>query len=165
MPSHVENRKNLAKALQPDINWIKEELQMIDPGLHAMRVWMIISIILYAGALLVFMFGQNMLLRSLNAVSERLFGNRFPPIQESTEQFWLVLTNSMMLMLVIICIFVAVNPEKYLTMVVIILFSKFSSTSQYIFHFWKKKNFAHMAGVLSDGPLFIITLIMYIYAL
>jgi hypothetical protein len=138
---------------------------MMDPGLHAMRVWMIISVFLYGSAVLVFLFGQNMLLRSINTASERFFGERFPPIPESTEKFWLVLTNSMMVMLIVICIFVAVNPERYLAMVVIILFSKFCSSSQYLYHFRKKKYFAHLVGVLTDGPLFIITLIFYIYAL
>jgi hypothetical protein len=137
---------------------------MMDPGLHSMRVWMIISMILYAPALLVFLFAQNLLIRNINRFSERFFQDRFPAMPESTEKFWLILTNSMMVMLIVICIFVAVNPERFLPMVVIILASKFTSSAQYSYFFWREKYFAHLVGVFTDGPLFIITLIIYIYA-
>jgi len=137
----------------------------LDPGMASLKTWMIISIFLYAGGGLSFLFGQNLLLANLNRVSERLFKDRFPLLPLSTEKFWLVLTNSMMLMLVVICVFVAVNPERFYLMVVIILFSKAASTAQYLYHFFTdKKYFAYLVGALTDGPLFLITLFFFIRA-
>ncbi len=137
---------------------------MMDPGLHSLRVWMIISTVFYLWGLLNFFFGQNALIRNINRFSERFLGDRFPAMPESTEKFWLVLTNSMMIMLVVTCIFVAVDPEKYLVMTWIILVSKFSSSAQYLYFFRKEKYFAHLVGLITDGPLFVITLIIYIRA-
>jgi len=70
-----------------------------------------------------------------------------------------------MLMLVVISVFVAGNPEKYIAMVIILLFSKACSTGLYIWFFLKDKYFAYLVGALTDGPLFVITLFFYLWAL
>jgi hypothetical protein len=138
------------------------EEAMMDPALAAMKTWMIISAVIYGGGLLSFGLGQNLLLENLNRTSELLFRDRFPLIPLSTEKFWLILTNSMMLMLTAICVFVAVDPEKYLAMVAIILLSKAASTSQYLFCFFKRQRyFAYLVGALTDGPLCLITLYFF----
>jgi hypothetical protein len=137
----------------------------MDPAMESLKIWMIISAVIYGFGLLSFMFGQNLLLENLNRTSQLLFRDRFPLIPLSTEKFWLTLTDSMMIMLTTICIFAAVNPEKYLAMVFIILVSKASSTTQYLYFFFKqKKYFAYLVGALTDGPLFLITLYFFIRA-
>ncbi len=137
----------------------------METGLIYLRYWMIISIIIYSLSGLYFLLFPNRLLNQLNTVSGWLFKEKFPPIPLSTEKFWLVLSTSMMLMLVVISVFVAVNPEKYLQMVVIMLFSKFCSSALYLLFFLKDKYFAYLVGSLTDGPLFLITLIFYLWAL
>lgn len=134
-------------------------------GVMALRTWMIISAVIYGVGLFNFMFGQNLLLESLNRAGELIFRDRFPRIPLSTEKFWLVLTDSMMLMLTVICVLVALDPASRLMMVVVILFSKAFSTSQYLYLFFKdKKYFAYLVGALTDGPLFLITLWFYVKA-
>lgn len=137
---------------------------VLTPALQTLKVWMMISTALYAVGGLSFLFGQNLLLENLNAISERLFKDRFPLIPLSTEKFWLVLTNSMMLMLVVICLFVSMDVEKYHLMVVILLFSKAASSFQYVILFLHKRYFAYLAGFMTDGPLFVVTLYFFMRA-
>lgn len=137
----------------------------LTPGLSALRTWMIVSAGLYAVGGLSFLFGQSQLLENLNRVSQLLFKDRLPLIPLSTEKFWLVLTNSMMLMLVVICVYVAHDVRAHLAMVMIILFSKASSSAQYLYLFLRQKRyFAYLVGFLTDGPLFVITLVFYLKA-
>ncbi|MFO8055790.1 MAG: hypothetical protein R6V10_00650 [bacterium] len=141
-------------------------MDTITPAMGDLRVWMIISAVIYAGGGLSFLFGQNLLLERLNRVSELLFKDRLPLIPLSTEKFWLVLTNSMMLMLVVICVFVAADVSAYYPMVWIILFSKAASTLQYTYLFLaEKRYFAYLTGALTDGPLFLVTLILFLRVL
>ena len=136
----------------------------MDRGLIYLRYWMVISAVMYFTGMLVFLFGQNRLLEQINNVSERLFKERFPKIPLSSEKFWLVLTTSMMLMLVVICVFVGYKPDAFLEMVIILLVSKFCSTSFYMVLFVKERYFAHLIGALTDGPLFLITLFFFLRA-
>jgi len=140
-------------------------MEGINSELIYLRNWMIICAIVFFVSSLYFLFLQNRLLNQLNTLSRWLFKDRFPPIPLSTEKFWLVLTTSMMVMLVVICTFVAVNPEKYIMMVVIMLFSKFCSSALYLVLFLRDKHFAYLAGTLTDGPIFIITLILWLIAI
>lgn len=135
-------------------------------AMATLRIWMIISAVIYAVGGLSFLFGQNLLLENLNRTSQALFKDRFPLIPLSSERFWLVLTNSMMLMLVVICVLVAHDIETNLMMVVIILFSKACSSLQYLYFFVvEKRYFAYLVGFLTDGPLFVVTLILFLRAL
>lgn len=136
----------------------------MEKGLIYLRDWMVVSAVMYFMGMLVFLFGQNRLLEQINKISERLFKERFPKIPLSSEKFWLVLTTSMMLMLVVLCGFVAYKPEGFLEMVVIVLVSKFCSTSLYLVLFAKERYFAHLVGALTDGPIFIITLLFFLKA-
>ncbi len=136
----------------------------MEPGLLYLRYWMIASAVMYFVAGLFFLFLQNRLLEQMNTVSAKLFQDRFPPIPLSTEKFWLILTSSMMLMLVLLCAFVAMDPKKFLAMVFIILASKCCSTLLYLILFARKKYWAYLVGALTDGPLFVVTLIIFIQA-
>jgi hypothetical protein len=137
----------------------------MDTGLVYLRYWMAISAGMYFIAMLFFLFGQNLLLEQMNTISKKLFKDRFPPIPLSSEKFWLVLTTSMMLMLVALCGFVAYNPGAFLEMTIIVLISKACSTSLYVALFAREKYFAHLVGALTDGPLFLITLLIYLQAI
>jgi len=130
-----------------------------------LKNWMIVSVVLYVGGGLNFAFGQNRLLEGINKVSLWLFKDRLPLIPASTEKFWLVLTTSMMLMLVVCCGLAAHGIEKYYLLVIPVLFSKACSTTLYLGLFsFQKRYFAYLVGALTDGPLFVITLIFYLRA-
>ncbi|HUT53430.1 MAG TPA: hypothetical protein VM658_08570 [bacterium] len=139
-------------------------MEILAPGMAALRTWMIISLVLYVVGGLSFLLGPNLMLENFNTLSQRLFKDRLPLIPLSTERFWLALTISMMLMLVVICAFVAADPQKYYVMVVVLLFSKAASTIQYIVLFSQRRFLAYAMGFISDGPLFIITLYFFIRA-
>ncbi len=137
----------------------------LTPAMDNLRTWMIVSAVMYGGALLVFAFFQNALLESINGASKLLFKDKFPLIPLSSEKFWLVLTNSMMVMLVATCVFVAADVERYHEIVLIILFSKAASSLQYLRLFMKSKPyFAYLVGALTDGPLFLITTYFFFMA-
>lgn len=137
----------------------------LTPGESALRTWMIISAVMYTFGGLSFLLGQNTLLQNINRTSELLFKDRFPLMPLSTEKFWLTLTGSMMLMLVVMCIYAAVDPVRYSAMVVVILFSKGFSSSQYLFYFLKEKRyFGYLVGLFTDGPLFLVTLYFFLRA-
>jgi hypothetical protein len=139
-------------------------METLTPAMAALKTWMIISLVLYAVGGLNFLFGQNLLLENLNGVSQKLFKDRLPLCPLSTEKFWLTLTVSMMLMLVVICAFVAHDPQKYYMMVVILLASKAASTTQYVIFYAQRRFFAYAVGFLTDGPLFLVTLYFFIKA-
>ena len=138
-------------------------LAPLSPAESALRTWMIISAVLYAFGGASFLLGQNLLLENINRTSSLLFKDRFPLMPLSTEKFWLTLTGSMMLMLVVLCIYAAVDPVRYSAMVVVVLFSKAFSTSQYTYYFCKEKRFfGYIVGLLTDGPLFLVTLYFFV---
>ena len=138
---------------------------VLAPGAAALRTWMIISAVMYAVGGASFLLGQNLLLENTNRISALLFRDRFPLMPLSTEKFWLTLTGSMMLMLVALCVYAAVDPARYSAMVVVVLLSKAFSTSQYLFYFVKEKRyFGYIVGVLTDGPLFLVTLYFFVRA-
>ncbi len=137
----------------------------LSPEMTLLREWMIISVFLYVVGGLSFLFGQNILLGSLNKVSSLIFRDRLPLIPLSGEKFWLTLTNSMMIMLIVICAFVIIDPCEYYPMIIILLFSKAASTLQYLYFFFKeKKYFAYLVGAMTDGPIFLVTLYLFIDA-
>jgi hypothetical protein len=134
-------------------------------GESALRTWMIISAVLYALGGVSFLLGQNLLLENINGVSSLLFKDRFPLMPLATEKFWLTLTGSMMLMLVILCAYAAVDPVQYRAMVVVVLGSKAFSSGQYLYYFCKEKRyFGYIVGLLTDGPLFLVTLYFFFRA-
>ena len=131
-----------------------------------LRNWMIVSVVRYVIGGFNFALGQNRLLEWMNKFSGWLFKERLPLIPLSTEKFWLVLTTSMMLMLVVCCGMAAIHVEKYYLLVVPVLFSKCCSTTLYLALFlFQKRHFAYLVGALTDGPLFIVTLIFFLRAI
>ena len=140
-------------------------MDTMTPGMSALRTWMIVSAVIYAGGGASFLLGQNLLLENLNRVSSFLFKDRLPLLPLSGEKFWLTLTGSMMLMLVALCLFAAYDPARYRAMVAVILLSKACSSGQYLYYFLKEKRyFAYAVGLLTDGPHFLITLYFFIRA-
>lgn len=137
----------------------------LSPAESALRTWMIISAVMYFGAGASFLLGQNLLLENINRVSTLLFRDRFPLMPLSSEKFWLTLTGSMMLMLVVLCAYAAVDPVRFRAMVVVILCSKLFSSAQYLYYFLKEKRyFGYLVGLLTDGPLFLVTFYFFVRA-
>ena len=134
--------------------------------LVTLRYWMIASAALYLWGGFNFVVGQNRLLERMNAFSTRFFRDRMPLMPLASEKFYLVLTTSMMLMLVVCCGLAAYDVEKYYLLVVPVLFSKACSTVFYLLlFFFQKRYFAYLVGACTDGPLGLITLIIFLRAL
>ncbi len=78
------------------------------------------------------------------------------------EEFYLALTNSMMLMLVYISFCVYVDVKKNINMVPIVIFSKFiSSLTGLLLFVFSVRYFAYLVIPISDFPICVIVAIMY----
>jgi hypothetical protein len=79
--------------------------------------------------------------------------------------FWRVLAVSMMAMITWICVMTYRGIRGSHSLVPVLLLSKISSTCQYIAFYQTHHELAYLMGALSDGPLFLITLILWIPAM
>lgn len=135
---------------------------MASAEMVVLRNWMIVSVVLYLWGGFNFVAWPNRLLQWMNRFSTRLFQNRLPLIPLSTEKFWLVLTTSMMLMLIVCCAMAAYDVSSYHALIIPVLFSKACSTLFYLGLFlFGQRYFAYLVGVFTDGPLFLITLVLF----
>ena len=115
---------------------------------------------------LYFLLFQNHLIGQINFISSKILKLPLPPLTESTEKFWLVLTLSMMATINALSYIAQRDIRKNMGYVVPLLISKFVSTLFFIiFFFTHIHSLAYIAGALTDGSIFIITLIFYLRAL
>lgn len=109
----------------------------------------------------IFIFWQNPFLELINSLSAK-FTPALIPIAIAQEKFWLVLTLSLMVTLVFMCIWGQNDIKKNHWVLPAILVSKFTSTFFFfLFFILVQKSLAYMVGVLSDGFVFLVTLIIY----
>jgi hypothetical protein len=129
---------------------------------------MFISAWMYAGSGLCFLFGGGLIVRSVNAVSARVFPSLplYPlPAASPEGRFWLVLSLSMMAMITYICRAAYLDLRRNGRLVPILLLSKFCSSAFYMGFFIASGHLANLVGFFTDGPLFIVTLIMWLPAM
>lgn len=86
----------------------------------------------------------------------------YEEIPNPSEHFWVVLTTSMMAMLVVVSLYSSVYP-KIFGFTLAHLVSKGISTAGFLFLFLNQKPyFAYLAGVATDGLIFVLVLGFYI---
>jgi len=128
---------------------------------------MYISAWMYALAGLCFLFGGGLIVSSVNTLSLRFFPTLpvYPlPGPAPEGKFWLVLSLSMMAMITYISRAAYLDLRRNGRLVPILLLSKFCSSMFYLIFFATSGQLVHLVGLLTDGPLFLITFALWIPA-
>jgi hypothetical protein len=134
---------------------------------HRFRVWMYISAWMYAGSGLFFLIGGGLIVKFVNMASARLLPSLplYPlPAASPEGKFWLALSLSMMAMITYICRAAYLDPRRNGRLVPILLLSKFCSSVFYMGFFIAYGHLANLVGFFTDGPLFLVTLILWLPA-
>ena len=128
-----------------------------------MQVW---TGLFFIGGL-VFLLAGNWVIATGNAFGSEILHWNFPPMPPATHGFWLTLTTSMMLTISVICYWIQKDIPNNIRMTFFILVSKLTSTVVFLLLFFlDTPYFNYLLGSLfSDGPIYIITLILYKRAL
>jgi hypothetical protein len=131
----------------------------LPPKTAVLKLWMTFSALLYAGSGLVFAVAPGFV-GDIVRFSTRLVG--LPDTPPSTERFWLTLSVSMMVMLVVCCAMVARDVVTNMSFCVPVIFSKFTSTFLGVLYFVLAE---HHGAVLvigaTDLPLGIVTWVLW----
>jgi len=141
----------------------------LTPAENRFRIWMYICAWMFAGAGLFFLFAGRRIAPFVNSASERFFPS-LPlyqlPAGRHEGAFWLVLSLSMMAMITWICRAVYVDIRRNgMALVPILLLSKFCSSAFYLYFFITQKQLVHLVGTLTDGPIFLATLALWLPAM
>jgi len=123
------------------------------------RGWMFISIGLYGIAGAFFLFWGDWVPRCINAFSARFVNLPLYPASEGS--FWRVLSVSMMAMITWIALAVYRNLPANRPLVSVLLLSKCCSTGLYAVFFMRRHELVYLVGALTDGPLFLITWVLW----
>jgi len=131
----------------------------LSPQLTRLKQWMTLCAALYAGSGLVFAVAPGFV-RDLMLIFTRLVG--LPDMPASTERFWLTLSVSMMVMLVVSCTMVARDAGKNLAFCVPVICSKFTSTLLgFLYFLLGEPQGALLVIGVTDLPLGIVTLLLW----
>lgn len=126
-----------------------------------LRIW----VACFALGGLYFFFFQNTLINQINYISSNTLKLNLPLLPESTEKFWLALTVSMMATITALSYIAQRDIRRNIGYVIPLLISKFISTFFFIlFFFTHIKSLTYIVGALTDGSIFVITLIFYLRA-
>jgi hypothetical protein len=126
-----------------------------------LKIW----IFCFAGGGLYFLLFQNVLIKQINFFSSDILKLNLPLHPESPDKFWLALTLSMMATITALSYIAQKDIRKNIGYVIPLLIAKFVSTFFFILFFFIHINsLAYIVGALTDGPIFIITLVFYIRA-
>jgi len=117
--------------------------------------------VLLTGCTLVFLFGGNFLLSTINEISAR-FNLPFVQLPLPVENFWMTLTLSLMTLLIFLSIAGAKDIRGNRITVPAILVSKFASSFFFFFFFMKSsRSLAYLVGLFTDGSMFLVTYYFY----
>ncbi len=124
-----------------------------------MQVWAL----LFGFGAVIFLLAGNLVIMGGNWISSALLHLNNPLMPMPSERFWLSLTVSMMATIAAIAYHIQrdVSTNKGLTS--LILISKLVSTLTFLgMYFFSAPHFNYLLGsVFCDGPIFVITLIVY----
>lgn len=121
--------------------------------------------ILFFAAGICFAFFSNQIINLLSTLGHTIFGWKSSPLSGSNEYFWLVLVLSLMGILTYLSLRAQANIYRNIDYVLIILIAKFISTFGYVFALlFAQHAFAYLAGAVTDGLIFLITLVAYVSA-
>lgn len=108
--------------------------------------------LMYAGAALFFFFLPDAVFYLLNFLPK--FFGVLTVIPDSSEQFWLPLATSMMVMLTLLAFGAASAPENRM-LAYVHMASKLCSSAGYLYLFvFRAPMFAYLVGVITDLPIF-----------
>ncbi|MBW7863921.1 MAG: hypothetical protein H3C30_05840 [Candidatus Hydrogenedentes bacterium] len=134
---------------------------------RTLSLWMLLSAWTYAfGAVFFFLAGKH-ISAVINYIAERLlpFLPLYPlPDAVAEGAFWRVLSVSMMAMLAWVCFNVRTDVRGRVWLVPVVLLSKCCSTSCYFLLFIGHPCLAYLVGVLTDGPIFLVTWALWFQA-
>jgi len=130
---------------------------------RAFRAWMLICAIMFLFAVPLFLFAGVWIVPAINLISAKLLPLPLYPLPPSGLEgaFWRVLGVSMMAMLTWACLRVWSDVRRYGWVVGVVLISKLCSSVCYLSFFLIHHEFAYLVGVLTDGPIFLITLVLW----
>lgn len=136
------------------------------PAEKRFRVWMLISAWMYAISGAFFFVAGFQIAPFVNQISSRFLPLPLYPLPSGEPEgaFWLALSLSMMAMITYICRAANLDPRKNGRLVPVLLISKFCSTAFYLYYFASQGQLAYLVGALTDGPLFIATLALWLPA-
>ena len=127
---------------------------------------MLISAVIFGFAVPFFFFGGAWIAPVINIVSAHLCPLPLYPIPPDGVEgaFWRVLGVSMMSMLTWTCWKIYLDVRQYSHLTPIILISKCCSTSLYFVLFCSNHYLAYLIGALTDGPIFVLTWLLWYMA-
>lgn len=136
------------------------------PAERAFRTWMLLSAIMFAFAVPFFFLGGVWIVPVINAISSHLCPLPLYPLPPDGMEgaFWRVLAVSMMTMLTWSCWKIYSDVRRYNHLTPIILLSKCCSTSLYLVLFASHHHLAYLIGALTDGPIFLLTFLLWYLA-
>ncbi len=136
------------------------------PVERAFRAWMLVSALMFGFAVPFFFLGGVWIVPVINAVSAHLCSLPLYPLPCDGMEggFWRVLSVSMMAMLTWACCKIFKDVRQYSPLTPIILLSKFCSTSLYLVLFASDHYLAYLIGALTDGPIFLLTWLLWFLA-
>lgn len=130
------------------------------------RLWMFISAWMYGISGLFFLCAGWAIAPAINAAAKGLLPLPLYPLPAHGPEgaFWRVLSVSMMAMITYICRAAYLNLRRSAGLVPLLLLSKFCSSALYTAFFIANHQLAHLVGALTDGPLFLVTLWLWLPA-
>jgi len=141
------------------------DLELTRPE-RRLRGWMLICVIMFGPAVPFFLFGGAWIAPVINAISARICPLPLYPLPEAGPEgaFWRVLGVSMMAMLTWVCVAVFVDVRRNCRLTPIVLVAKLCSTACYLGLFIAYHPLAYLVGALTDGPIFLVTLVLWYLA-
>lgn len=130
------------------------------------RLWMYISAWMYGVSGLFFLIAGWSIAPAVNAAVKDLLPLPLYPLPAHGPEgaFWRVLAVSMMAMITYICRAAYLDLRRNAGLVPLLLLSKFCSSAVYLAFFAGNRQFVHLVGALTDGPLFLVTLWLWLPA-
>ena len=136
------------------------------PAERHLRAWMMISVLLYAGGGIVFLFFPHTLLQVLDSFAGPLHLATVLPGALAAERFWNILAFAMAVTITTASLMVVRDPVGKKDFCIPVLFSKTASwLSALVYFALISRAFAHLVIFLVDFPLFILTAIFYARAI
>ncbi len=136
------------------------------PAERAFRAWMLVSALTFAFAVPFFLFGGVFIVPAVNFVSAHVCPLPLYPLPQDGMEgaFWRVLAVSMMAMLTWACWKIYRDVRLHADLTPIVLVSKCCSTSMYLALFASHHYLAYLVGALTDGPIFLVTWLLWFMA-
>ena len=124
-----------------------------------MRIWTA----LFAIGGLAFLLAGDWVITAGNDFASQVLHWDLPPMPPTSHSLWLILTTAMMATITVLCYWIQKDVVHHLHLTLLLLISKGTAAALFlVFFFLEAPFFNYLLGALvSDGPIFVITLIFY----